>query len=76
MKSITVHAYDDPGFEHRLQVALDIARGFGGHLTLVYPIPIDAGMPADFYGATFASMAPVWRETAEALRARTGRSRQ
>lgn len=71
MKSITVHAYDDPGFDHRLQVALDIARGFGGHLTLVYPIPIDAGMPADFYGATFASMAPVWRETAEALRAET-----
>ncbi len=71
MKSITVHAYDDAGFDARLQVALDFARAFGGHVTIVYPIPIDAGMPADFYGATFASMAPVWREAAEQLRAKT-----
>lgn len=71
MKSITVHAYDDAGFDARLQVALDLARAFGGHVTIVYPIPIDVGMPADFYGATFASMAPVWRETAGRLQART-----
>ena len=71
MKCITVHAYDEPGFEHRLQVALDLARAFGGHVTIVYPVPVDAGMPADFYGATFASMAPVWREAAERVRRQT-----
>jgi nucleotide-binding universal stress UspA family protein len=71
MKSITVHAYDEPGFDHRLQVALDIARGFGGHVTIVYPVPVDVGMPADFYGATFASLTPIWREAAEKLRAKT-----
>ncbi|WP_435418178.1 universal stress protein [Parerythrobacter aurantius] len=71
MKVITVHAHDDAGFEARLQVALDLARAFGGHVTIVYAIPVDAGMPGDLYGATFASMMPVWREMAEALRKRT-----
>lgn len=70
LKNITVHASDDSGFDTRLQSALDIARGFGGHLSIVYSIPIDAAAPGDFYGATYAAMAPVWRENADKARAR------
>jgi len=33
MKSILVHIHDDHGLETRLQAALDLTRGFGGHLT-------------------------------------------
>lgn len=69
MKSITVHAFDDPGFTNRLQVALDLARGFGGHISLVYAMPIEAVVPGDYYGAGFAAMVPVWRDAAERLRA-------
>lgn len=71
MKAITVHAFDDEGFENRLQVSLDIARAFDGHLTMVNAIPIEAGVPGDFYGAAFAAMVPVWREGADRLRKKT-----
>lgn len=70
IRNITVHASDDGGFDTRLQSALDIARGFGGHLSIVYSIPVDVAAPGDFYGATYAAMAPVWRENADRARAR------
>lgn len=68
MKAITVHAFDDEGFENRLQVSLDLARTFDGHLTLVNAIPVEASIAGDFYGAAFAAMVPVWREGADKLR--------
>ncbi|GAA4052904.1 universal stress protein [Parerythrobacter jejuensis] len=71
MKAIIVHAFDDAGFENRLQVSLDLARSFDGHLTLVNAIPVEAGVPGDFYGAAFAAMVPVWREGADKLREKT-----
>lgn len=71
MKAFTVHAFDDANFEGRLQVGLDLARAFGGHVTFVNAIPIEASVPGDFYGAAFAAMVPVWREAADKLRAKT-----
>ncbi|WP_284124796.1 universal stress protein [Parerythrobacter aestuarii] len=71
MKAITVHAFDDDSFEGRLQVGLGLARAFGGHVTFVNAIPIEASVPGDFYGAAFAAMVPVWREAADRLRAKT-----
>ncbi|MFM2409186.1 MAG: hypothetical protein RL481_14 [Pseudomonadota bacterium] len=37
MKSLTLHVGHDDGFDSRLQVALDLARRFDAHLTLVQP---------------------------------------
>lgn len=71
MKSIIVHAFDDEGFENRLQVALDLARTFEAHVGIVYAIPVEASVPGDFYGAAFAAMVPVWREAADKLREST-----
>lgn len=71
MKSIIVHAFDDEGFENRLQFSMDLARSFGAHLRILYAIPVEASVPGDFYGAAFAAMVPVWREAADKLRKRT-----
>ncbi|MBB6124571.1 universal stress protein [Sphingobium subterraneum] len=40
MKSILLHVHDDSGFDHRLQIALDIARTFGAHLHCLQVSPI------------------------------------
>lgn len=39
MKSILLHIQDDEGLESRLQVALDIARATGGHVTCLHVTP-------------------------------------
>lgn len=50
MKSIMVHAGSDPGFESRLQVALDLARRFNGHLSLILPRPPQDYIAFDMFG--------------------------
>lgn len=50
MKSIMVHAGSDAGFESRLQVALDLARRFNGHLSLILPRPPQDYVAFDMFG--------------------------
>lgn len=50
MKSIMVHAGSDPGFDGRLQVALDLARRFNGHLSLILPRPPQDYVAFDMFG--------------------------
>lgn len=53
MKSILLHINRDEGQEARLQVALDIARTFDGHLTCLQVSPLEAYLSADPYGIAF-----------------------
>ena len=69
MRSILLHANNDANFAARLQVALDIARAFDAHLTLLQAVSYDFTMPGDFYGATVADMLPIARAAADAFRA-------
>ncbi|WP_324828057.1 universal stress protein [Qipengyuania zhejiangensis] len=62
MKSILFNAQSDAGFSGRLDAALDIARAFDAHLTLVHSLPYSADVSLDPYGAVFAAMIPVMRE--------------
>ncbi|MXO60255.1 universal stress protein [Altererythrobacter salegens] len=71
MRSILLHAHDDQAFEARLQVALDLARAFDGHVTCIQAVSLDFAMPGDFEGMLSTEMAHVMRERAEAFRART-----
>jgi hypothetical protein len=41
MRSILLHVHQDDGMEARLQVALDIARAFGAHLTCLQTMSFD-----------------------------------
>lgn len=50
MKSIMVHAGSDAGFEGRLQVALDLARRFNSHLSLILPRPPQDYIAFDMFG--------------------------
>lgn len=50
MKSIMVHAGSDTGFESRLQVALDLARRFDGHISLILPRPPQDYVAFDMFG--------------------------
>ena len=68
MRSILVHAHDDGYFGKRLDVALDLARAFGGHLTILHTFPYSVGTMTDLHGAAFAAMAPVWKEQATEMR--------
>ncbi len=71
MKSILFNAFADSGHSKRLDVALDIARTFDSHLTVLTAVPYEAAASADPYGAAFAAMVPVWREEARKLRVDT-----
>ena len=71
MKSILLHMNDDGGMESRLQVALDMARGFEGHVTCLQAVSFDVFAPGDFYGSALAAAMPVVKEAAEQFRART-----
>lgn len=53
MKNILLHIHDDPAMQSRLQVALDLARAFGGHLSCVQATPIAAYVAADPFGGMF-----------------------
>ena len=70
MRSILLHAHDDPAFEARLQAALDLTRAFDAHLTLLQAVSFDFTVPGDFYGTMASELVPVVREQAEAFRAR------
>lgn len=50
MKSIMVHVGSDAGFDGRLQVALDLARRFNGHLSLILPRPPQDYVAFDMFG--------------------------
>jgi nucleotide-binding universal stress UspA family protein len=69
MRSLLLHTHQDANFDARLQVALDLARAFDAHLTLLQAIAFDVAMPGDFYGTLAASLVPVAREQAEGFRA-------
>ncbi|MEQ1539367.1 MAG: universal stress protein [Sphingorhabdus sp.] len=67
MKTLTLHVAHDDGFEGRFQVALDIARRFGSHLTLVQPALTQDFVSFDMAGgAHFVAQA---FEAAESARA-------
>lgn len=70
MRSILLHIHDDDCLEARLQVALDLARSFGGHVTCLQAMPFELGVPGDLYGSMAAQLLPEIREQAEALRQR------
>jgi len=72
MRSILLHIEDDDCLEARLQVALDLARAFDGHLTCMKPVPWELGPLVDFYGIMAAQILPVTIERAEALRKQIG----
>ena len=71
MKSILFNAYADKGHARRLDLALDLARVFDGHLTLLNAVPYEAAGTIDPYGAAFAAMVPIWRDEAKKLREKT-----
>ncbi|QYJ08173.1 universal stress protein [Qipengyuania flava] len=70
MRSILVHAHDDGAFGKRLDVALDLARVFEGHLSLLHAFPYSSGTMTDLHGAAFAAMTPIWKEAAAEMRER------
>lgn len=70
MKSILLHAHDEPRFEARLQVALDTARAFDAHLTLFNAIPMTMIIPTDPWGITMADVTKQANEHAEEFEAR------
>lgn len=68
MRSLLLHAHDDPGFEARLQVALDLARAFDAHLTVLQPVAFNVAVPGDAYGIFAAEAATFAREQAAEFR--------
>lgn len=70
MRSILLHIHDDDSLESRLQVALDLAREFDGHVTCLQAVPHEVVVPGDYYGAIVDDMMPVLKEQADALRAK------
>ena len=54
MKSVLLYANADPGFEARLQAALDVTRLFEGHLACVQVSPYDAFIMGDPFGGVYA----------------------
>ena len=68
MRSLLLHAHNDPGFETRLQLALDLARAFDAHLTVLQPIIFNFALPGDAYGMFAAETAAYVREQAASFR--------
>ena len=54
MKTILLYATEDNGMESRLQVALDVARAFEGHLDCVQVTPYDSVIMGDAFGGVYA----------------------
>lgn len=69
MRSIILHIHEDDCLEARFQVALDLGRHFGGHLTCLQAIPFEFGVPGDFYGTLAAQMAVEFHEQSARVRA-------
>ena len=53
MRSILVHADSDAASEGRLQVALDCARRFEGHVSLLIATPLREFVSFDPFGGTY-----------------------
>lgn len=70
MYSILLHIGDDDGLSARMQVALDIARAFDGHITCLQPVNMAIFAPGDFYGSAMEVALPAIKERAEKLRAK------
>ena len=70
MRSILLHIDNDDCLEARLQVSLDIAREFAGHLTCLQSVPYEFGVPGDLYGTMAIEMMPQVREAASELQNR------
>ncbi|MBV7259505.1 universal stress protein [Erythrobacter crassostreae] len=71
MKSILVHAADDSAMESRMQVALDIARATGAHITFLQSVSYEVFAPGDFYGSAMAAALPQIKQAAEDFRSKT-----
>ncbi|MEQ1549048.1 MAG: universal stress protein [Chakrabartia sp.] len=50
MKSVLLHAHDDMAMDARLQVALDVCRAMGAHLTCLHVTPFNAYISFDPLG--------------------------
>jgi nucleotide-binding universal stress UspA family protein len=70
MKSILLHIDGDRCLDARLQVALDIARATGAHLTCLQAISYEVFAPGDFYGSAMAAAIPAIKQAADELRAK------
>ena len=57
MKSILLHIEGDSCMEARMQVALDIARTTGAHITCLQAVSYEVFAPGDFYGSALAGLA-------------------
>lgn len=68
MRSVLLHVANDDSLQARTQVALDLARAFGGHLTCLHAVPYEYGVPGDIYGSIVVDLITVVREGAEKLR--------
>ncbi len=71
MRSLLLHTHDDDNFEARLQMALDLARKFDGHLTLMQSIAYDVVVPTDPFGISPVDISTVAEKQAEEFRAKT-----
>ncbi|AMG75696.1 universal stress protein [Sphingopyxis granuli] len=67
MRSILVHADHDAAFEGRLQVALDLARRFEGHVTLMIATPLQQFVSFDPFGGTYFAAEALARAQADDL---------
>ncbi|MEO1731693.1 MAG: universal stress protein [Pseudomonadota bacterium] len=70
MKSILLHIGGDTSMDARLQVALDIARATGAHITCLQAVSYEVFAPGDFYGSAMAAAMPRIKEAAQKLRAK------
>ncbi len=70
MKSILLHISSDSCMEARLQVALDIARATGAHITCLQAVSYEVFAPGDFYGSAMAAAMPLIKRAAGELRAK------
>ncbi|MEM9501378.1 MAG: universal stress protein [Pseudomonadota bacterium] len=70
MKSLLLHIDGDSCMEARMQVALDIARATGAHITCLQAVSFEVFAPGDFYGSALAAAMPKIKEAAEQLRAK------
>lgn len=71
MKSILHHVTDDACLEARIQVALDLGRTLGAHVTFMQTLPFINMIPTDVYGMAFANVMPEIREMGTQLREET-----
>ena len=70
MRSIALHIDDDDCLDAKLQVALDLARSFDGHVGCLQAVRYDIGVPGDLTGVMAAQIIPELRKAADKLRSR------